>query len=244
MFTRNTVGVLGILGSIVLGLTLATSCVSKSMALETKEETTKDILLQFLKAVDASEIVTSDEMYRNGKQKLIDSDLAVYSRQSRCAGLTIAEQSGLWFVEQAGADYIWIQLCANETDRVRLKAYKKSEGYLIENASVTGFNGHSHSFSFYDLSADYQLTKIEGDGNGFSELGLVIPLDNDFLAPEQHFSTEQNRPVQLWAVDNGIRAEPWTWAESRWENRKLIREFWFEWNGDKFVRQQRELKQE
>jgi len=61
--------------------------------------------------------------------------------------------------------------------------------------------------------------------------------ENAFLSPSQKLSKEEERITPLRKnEDKTIEASPWTWMETKWENRKIIKKIWFEWDGEMFVK--------
>ena len=133
----------------------------KTSAQSSLQDSAKSVLLGFLKVIDAAEIATSEAMLEASKQKLIESDLAVYADKSKCEGLTEEERFDVWFVGNAGRNFIWLYQCGDIDESVRLKVYPKNNGgYLIGNVAVLGNSGQSHNFSFYNLTEDFQWNKI------------------------------------------------------------------------------------
>ncbi|MEM9424256.1 MAG: hypothetical protein AAF975_05655, partial [Spirochaetota bacterium] len=196
----------------------------------------KNILLEFLKVIDSSQIGTAESIPEAEKRKLTASDLNRNYELANCENLEqqaqLNEEEALnkyyetWYVKNKGPTFIEIGPCGN-SDYVLITLYKKNKnkGYLVGVTSIMGNHGQSQTFSFYNMSNNYKLTGEIPPEDALQKLGLETPSHNDFLAPEQHFPPgfppEKKSIVILFMNQDGtLGSEPLTWGYPAWKFRE------------------------
>ena len=72
---------------------------------------------------------------------------------------------------------------------------------------------------------------------GPESLGIRTVKENEFLGPAQKIPEAQNEAVNLVVTKDGtVSAVPWTWMQPRWEQRKIVYQIWYAWEGTRFVK--------
>lgn len=107
------------------------------------------------------------------------------------------------------------------------------EGWVVSVTSILGNHDQNQNTVFYYVDESGLITsEIRAD-----LLGIGPVYRNELLDEADHFPEEQNYLVPLSIMDCGsLTADPWTWMDPDWENRKIVNRIIFVWNGNIFDR--------
>ena len=189
---------------------------------------------QFFKDLPPEHISLPSAMTEREKKAIIE-----YGFSNNICPEYKKRQRTIWKFTFKGEDTLVLVPCY-DSDRAIIHRYKHLDGgYVIVLAMIMGNHGQTQHLRFYRIDSD---NKIVDDNLDLVSLGLLKLKDNDFLAKSQYFPADSNHQVPLYYADTGIiYASPWTWMEARWEEREVIYDIWFVWDGHKFVKKVRKI---
>jgi len=173
-------------------------------------------ITNLINAIPFSELLENDEITSENLLHLIDN------KQKQ-------DNPYHWILEKHNKNTI---IFHNENERWVLHTYTMQENkkLLLVNTQL-GNHQQTQNFSFfiYNINTRDLSEKIKND--------IFVPeiiKENEFLTNEQKFPESAEGNATLYMDDDGtIIAVPWTWMESRWENKEPQYQIKFIWNKDK-----------
>lgn len=164
---------------------------------------------------------------------------------AQCIDIPLAapdEDDGAWYIQQSQAEFLIIKRCGPYDDIFYIHSYAKKNGdtlYLLAHES--GIHGQTWDFEAY-ISSKTNKTMIAVKPD---KLGLIAPKENEFLPNKLHFPKTDNFGTTLSMDENGVLpAYPWTWQNTKWDDRKPSYNIYFKWNGSTFIKHKVKLPPE
>ena len=142
------------------------------------------------------------------------------------------QEEYVWAITALSEEAISLILCHVLDVHIHARVYKKNTGNeLIVVASQRGNHGQTWDFEFFDF--DVRTNRLTPRTQ--ESVGILQPKENEFLARNQKLRPSENGVTFLRLNEDGtIEAFPWTWMETRWENRTPAYRVVFKWNGSSF----------
>ncbi len=182
----------------------------------------------FFAGLSSEFIATEDELTPEEKAEILRSG----PERNDAVCPTDGTSSGAWYVPERTETPTSMQLRTCNGSSVVLRIYRKtSGGYIGAVISVMGNHGQTQTFRFFEVSAAGRV----GTEVSMESMGIQPVRSNEFLTKAQSFPADEDSTVPLFDVGDGsLEAEPWTFNEPSWNEKDIVRQIRFVWDGSQF----------